>query len=126
VFVCSYVSFLTALRSNPATSAHGDEGKGSTGERKSSKAGTSQSHERAQPSSTFGWITELPGTSPAAFVQGVEEGVVRAAELSDGPEAILRQFCRVEPRFTRLVRGVRNSTRSHTFGKLGNRRGEGK
>lgn len=53
-----------------------------------------------------------------AFAQGVEEGFVRAAELSGDPEVILRQFRGVEPRFTRLVRGVRNSTRSHTFGKL--------
>jgi hypothetical protein len=61
-----------------------------------------------------------------AFAQGVEEGFVRAAELSGDPEAILRQFRNVEPKFTRSLPTPRNSTRSHTFGKLRNRTGESK
>jgi hypothetical protein len=34
-----------------------------------------------------------------AFVQGVEEGFVRAAELSSDPEKILRQFRPIGPTF---------------------------
>lgn len=34
-----------------------------------------------------------------AFAQGVEEGFVRAAELSAEPEKILRQFRTISPTF---------------------------
>jgi hypothetical protein len=34
-----------------------------------------------------------------AFAQGVEEGFVRAAELSEDPDAVLRQFRSVSPTF---------------------------
>jgi hypothetical protein len=34
-----------------------------------------------------------------AFAQGVEEGFVRAAELSSNPDAVLRQFRPVSPTF---------------------------
>ncbi len=36
-----------------------------------------------------------------AFAQGVEEGFVRAAELSENPEAILLQFRPVSPTFSK-------------------------
>jgi hypothetical protein len=38
-----------------------------------------------------------------AFAQGVEEGFVRAAELSSEPEKVLRQFRRVSPTFQRTT-----------------------
>jgi hypothetical protein len=34
-----------------------------------------------------------------AFAQGVEEGFVKAAELSGNPDAVLRQFRPVNPTF---------------------------
>jgi hypothetical protein len=40
-----------------------------------------------------------------AFKQGVEEGFVRAAELSSEPEKILRQFRPVSPAFNTNVTG---------------------
>jgi len=42
-----------------------------------------------------------------AFAQGVEEGFVRAAELSGDPETILRQFRPVSPTFKTNVTGRR-------------------
>jgi hypothetical protein len=40
-----------------------------------------------------------------AFAQGVEEGFVRAAELSGDPEAVLRQFRPISPTFQTKVTG---------------------
>lgn len=40
------------------------------------------------------------------FAQGVEEGFVRAAELTDNPDAILRKFRPVKPQFERRETGV--------------------
>jgi hypothetical protein len=36
-----------------------------------------------------------------AFAQGVEEGFVKAAELSSNPDAVLRQFRPVSPTFSK-------------------------
>jgi hypothetical protein len=38
-----------------------------------------------------------------AFAQGVEEGFVRAAELSENPEKVLRQFRPVSHKFSKNV-----------------------
>jgi len=46
-----------------------------------------------------------------AFAQGVEEGFVRAAELSAEPEKILRQFRAISPLFRTKVTG-RSQVRS--------------
>jgi hypothetical protein len=40
-----------------------------------------------------------------AFAQGVEEGFVRAAELSGDPEAVLRQFRPISATFQTKVTG---------------------
>jgi hypothetical protein len=46
-----------------------------------------------------------------AFAQGVEEGFVRAAELSAEPEKVLRQFRAISPTFRTKVTG-RHSVKS--------------
>jgi hypothetical protein len=43
-----------------------------------------------------------------AFREGVEEGFVRAAELSGDPEAVLRQFRPISPTFQTKVTGCRS------------------
>ena len=47
----------------------------------------------------------------AAFAQGVEEGFVRAAELSGNPDAVLRQFRPVSPTYERAERSATGVTR---------------
>ena len=42
------------------------------------------------------------------FAQGVEEGFVRAAELSSEPQRILRRFRRVKPIFEKRAAAQRN------------------
>ena len=50
-----------------------------------------------------------------AFAHGVEEGFVRAAELSGDPDVVLRQFRPVSPEFkTNVTRRVSTNNRKWT------------
>lgn len=59
----------------------------------------------ATPKTVAGIVSPYWVKMMDAFDQGVEEGFVRAAELSGDPEKILRQFRTVSPNFKTKVTG---------------------
>jgi hypothetical protein len=76
------------------------EGSGATSLRKISRADFERlicAIESATPKTVAGIVSPYWVKMMDAFDQGVEEGFVRAAELSSDPENILRQFRPVNP-----------------------------